>query len=76
MSYLLILPHSVEDIEKDVVLPPFKHEYILLDMDPYAVKTYNVLLASVVVNAIDSERTDIVRSEEISRRCCTKRNSL
>ena len=48
-------------MEKDIILPPIRQETILLDLDPYAVKSYNALQASIAINAIDSERKDIVR---------------
>ena len=35
-------------------------EIVLLEMDVFGKKTYNVIQASIVVNAIDSERTDQV----------------
>lgn len=47
-------------MEKDVLLPFIHHETVLLDLDPYAVKTYNVMQAAVAINAIDSERVDQV----------------
>ena len=52
--------HRISDIEKDILLPILHHEIILLDLDPYGVKTYNVMQASVAINAIDSERVDQV----------------
>ena len=51
----------IEDVEKEVNLPTLHNETVLLDLDPYAVKTYNVIQAQVAVNAIDSERKDLVR---------------
>ena len=50
-----------EDVEQDMRLPILYNETVLLDMDPYAVKTYNILQAMIAINAIDSERKDLVR---------------
>ena len=54
------MQYRISDIEKDILLPILRHEIILLDLDPYGVKTYNVMQASVAINAIDSERVDQV----------------
>lgn len=52
----------VDDIENDVLLPFMSRETILLDLDPYALMSYNAMQAMIAVNAVDSERTDQVRS--------------
>ena len=54
--------HRVADIEKYVRLPPLQEEVVLLDLEEYGQMTYNVLLSFVVVNAVDSERKDMVCS--------------
>ena len=56
----------VSDIEKEIELPPLRNEIVLLDMDPFGKKTYNVIQASIAINAIDSERTDRVRMKSVS----------
>ena len=47
-------------MEQDVRLPFLDHDTVLLDLDPYAVKTYNLIQATIAINAVDSERKDQV----------------
>lgn len=40
-------------------------EAILLELDPYAVKSYNAMQAALAINAVDSQRIDQVCFFEI-----------
>ena len=52
----------IEDVESEVRLALLDNQIALLDMDPLAVKTYNIMQAVIAVNAVDSEREHQVRS--------------
>jgi len=54
-------PFRIEDVERDVVLPPLKQDTIWLDLDDFSRKSYNAMQAIFAINAIDSKRVDVVR---------------
>ena len=54
-------PVRIEDVERDVVLPPLKQDIIWLDLGDFSRKSYNAMQAIVAVNAIDTQRVDVVR---------------
>ncbi|KAF9246232.1 P-loop containing nucleoside triphosphate hydrolase protein [Melanogaster broomeanus] len=56
---MVMVRHRIGDVEKDIVLPSMKHDIIYMDLNEYALKSYNAMQASIVVNAIDSERKDL-----------------
>ncbi|KAL0946491.1 hypothetical protein HGRIS_012709 [Hohenbuehelia grisea] len=52
----VMIRHRIEDVEKDVALPSITKENILLDLEPLAARSYNVMQALIAINAVDSER--------------------
>jgi hypothetical protein len=58
---VLILSLRIEDVESDVVLPPLKQDIIWLDLDDFSRMSYNAMQAIIAINAIDSQRVDVVR---------------
>ena len=56
-----MLLSRIEDIERDVVLPPLKQDIVWLDLDDFSRKSYNAMQAIIAINAIDTQRVDVVR---------------
>jgi len=54
-------PFRIEDVERDVVLPPLKQDIVWLDLDDFSRKSYNAMQAVIAINAIDTKRVDVVR---------------
>ncbi|KAI0636454.1 SNF2 family N-terminal domain-containing protein [Trametes polyzona] len=52
----VMVRHRIEDVESEVQLALLDHKTVLLEMDPFAVKTYNLIQATIAVNIVDSER--------------------
>ena len=50
----------VEELDHELDLPPYTHPTVLLDLDYYTAKTYNMMQMVIAVNAVDSERTGLV----------------
>ncbi|KAH0827105.1 hypothetical protein J3R83DRAFT_4791 [Lanmaoa asiatica] len=59
---MVMVRHRIEDVENDVLLPPMKHDMIYMDLDNYALKSYNAMQASLVINAVDSKREGTPRA--------------
>ena len=55
-----MLSLRIEDVEKDVILPPLKQDIVWLDLDNLSRKSYNAMQAVIAINAIDTQRVDIV----------------
>lgn len=55
-----MLSPRIEDVEKDVVLPPLKQDIAWLDLDNFSRKSYNAMQAVIAINAIDTQRVDVV----------------
>ncbi|KIJ69192.1 hypothetical protein HYDPIDRAFT_179066 [Hydnomerulius pinastri MD-312] len=55
---MVMVRHRIEDVEKDIILPPMRHDTIYMDLSDFALKSYNAMQAGIAINAIDSERRD------------------
>ena len=51
-------PLRIEDVERDVMLPPLKQDIVWLDLDDFSRKSYNAMQAVIAINAIDTQRVD------------------
>ncbi|KAI0739836.1 hypothetical protein C8Q80DRAFT_1274868 [Daedaleopsis nitida] len=52
----VVVRHRYEDVEQELRLLFLQPHTVLLDMDMYAVKTYNLIQATIAISAVDSER--------------------
>ena len=43
------------------MLPPLKQDIVWLDLDDFSRKSYNAMQAIIAINAIDTQRVDVVR---------------
>ena len=43
-----------------MVLPSLKQETVWLDLDDFSMKSYNAMQAIIAINAIDTQREDVV----------------
>ena len=59
-------PLRIEDVERDVVLPPLKQDIAWLDLDDFSRKSYNAMQAIIAINAIDTQRVDVVSRSILS----------
>ena len=57
---VLMAPLRIEDVERDVMLPPLKQDIVWLDLDDFSRKSYNAMQAIIAINAIDTQRVDVV----------------
>ncbi|KAF9652886.1 hypothetical protein BDM02DRAFT_3088163 [Thelephora ganbajun] len=56
---VVMIRHRIEDVERDVVLPPLKQDIVWLDLDDFSRKSYNAMQAVIAINAIDTQRVDV-----------------
>jgi hypothetical protein len=59
-DYVSHASSRIEDVEECVTLPPIRQENVLLDLHNHARKSYNVMQAVLIMNAVDSQRKDQV----------------